>query len=225
MTSIWCFCLIVLILIFSTLGIKSSRFWTSWSQFDDLGQWSQCFLFRFHGLGLWSWSMVLILLILNWYFWSMVLMFMFFTLDVDNSQFLSFFFLIQWSWLIVSILLTFISWFLFVVLILLILIWCSWLMVLMFMFFISMPTIHNFDPFVFYSMDSIDGFVTHFFTLKNNNSLICTSSSWFDGLGWWLWPHDFNLVFLVDGLNPHELNLMFWLMVLMFMFSILDVNK
>jgi hypothetical protein len=37
------------------------------------------------------------------------------------------------------------------------------LMVLMFMFSISVPTIHNFDSLVFYSMDSIDGFDAHVF--------------------------------------------------------------
>lgn len=72
------------------------------------------------------------------------------------------FFLIQWPWLIVSILLMSISWFSFVVFILLILIWCSW-MVLMFIFSILVPTIHNFDPLVFYLMDSIDGFDVHVF--------------------------------------------------------------
>jgi hypothetical protein len=34
------------------------------------------------------------------------------------------------------------------------------------MFSISVPTIHNFDPFVFYLMDSIDGFDAHVFYVQ-----------------------------------------------------------
>jgi hypothetical protein len=56
-------------------------------------------------------------------------------------------------------------------------------------------------------MDSIDGFDAHVFYVQEQKFI----DLYLFFLIWWPWPHDLNLVILVDGLNPHELNLMFWI--------------